>query len=157
VKLWQAWQLLQQLEEFALPRNLPLCICGDFNSSPNSSVYSLMSEANVHPGHPDLHVESDTNVLPQHRQLAHNFRLGSAYASVVGEEPEYTNYTEHFKGVLDYIWFTTEHMRPLSTAPIPAVDVLTQSGVALPNAIYSSDHILMLADIQLGGAATRQA
>jgi len=43
VKLWQTWILLQELEKLVLPRNLPLVLCGDFNSMLDSSVYELLS------------------------------------------------------------------------------------------------------------------
>jgi len=74
VKLWQTWQLLQELESFIMTRgtNLPLIICGDFNSSPDSAVYDLLMRQSVHPGHPDVNVSSNDdvpNVLPRHVKL----------------------------------------------------------------------------------------
>lgn len=48
-----------------------------------------------------------------------DIQLQSAYQSVMGSEPPYTNYTGNFKGVLDYVWFSNPHIRPLAVAPVP--------------------------------------
>lgn len=159
VKLWQAWQLLQELENFAMSRgtSLPLMICGDFNSSPDSAVYDLLMQQNVHPGHPDVNVvtgDDCPNVLPDAINITHSFHLGSAYQSVLGEEPQQTNYTLNFKGVLDYICYSRQTLRPLSASPIPDESVLTRHGDALPSTEFSSDHIMLISDMQImnGGA-----
>jgi len=159
VKLWQAWQLLQELENFAMSRgtSLPLMICGDFNSSPDSAVYDLLMQQNVHPGHPDVNVVTGNdcpNVLPDAINITHSFHLGSAYQSVLGEEPQQTNYTLNFKGVLDYICYSRQTLRPLSASPVPDETVLTRHGDALPSTEFSSDHIMLISDMQImnGGA-----
>mmetsp|Transcript_3043 Transcript_3043/g.8265 ORF Transcript_3043/g.8265 Transcript_3043/m.8265 type:complete len:640 (+) Transcript_3043:352-2271(+) len=159
VKLWQAWQLLQELENFAMSRgsSLPLMICGDFNSSPDSAVYDLLMQQNVHPGHPDVNVvtgDDCPNVLPDAINITHSFHLGSAYQAVLGEEPQQTNYTLNFKGVLDYICYSRQTLRPLSVSPIPDESILTRHGDALPSTEFSSDHIMLISDMQImsGGA-----
>jgi CCR4-NOT transcription complex subunit 6 len=155
VKLWQAWQLLQELESYIMSRgtNLPLIICGDFNSTPETAVYDLLSHQSVHPGHPDVNVTSANdeipNVLPDAMNITHSFRLGSAYNTVLGEEPWVTNYTQNFKGVLDYIWYTMPNLRPVAVAPVPDETALTRNGDALPSTEYSSDHIMLIAEMQI--------
>jgi len=154
VKLWQAWQLLQELENFIMSRgtSLPLMICGDFNSSPDSAVYDLLMRQNVHPGHPDVNVvtgDECPNVLPDAMNITHSFQLGSTYQSVLGEEPQQTNYTLNFKGVLDYIWYSVQTLRPLSASPIPDESILTRHGDALPSTEFSSDHIMLISDMQI--------
>jgi len=158
VKLWQSWQLLQELETFVLSRGtqLPLMICGDFNSSPDSAVYDLLARQTVHPGHPDVNVtteDSCPNILPDAMNISHSFQLGSAYQAVVGEEPIFTNYTTTFKGVLDYMWFSAPNLRPLSAARIPDETDLTRHGEALPSTEYSSDHIMLVSDMQIMNSA----
>lgn len=159
VKLWQTWQLLQELETFVMSRgtNLPLMICGDFNSTPDTAVYDLLSRQAVHPGHPDVNMsngdDSSPNILPDAMSISHSFQLGSVYAAVMGDEPKSTNYTESFKGVLDYMWYSASNLRPLSTAPVPDESVLTKHGDALPSTEYSSDHIMLIADMQIMGGA----
>ena len=154
VKLWQSWQLLQELENFIMSRgaNLPLIICGDFNSTPDTAVYDLLSRQAVHPGHPDVNVATSDdvpNVLPDAMNITHSFQLGSAYQTVLGEEPTFTNYTKHFVGTLDYIWYSAQNLRPLSAAPIPDEAHLTERGEALPSTEYSSDHLMLISDFQL--------
>jgi len=153
VKLWQAWQLLQELESFIIGRgNLPLVICGDFNSTPDTAVYDLLSRQTVHPGHPDVNVATNDdipNVLPDAMNITHSFQLGSAYQSVMGEEPWTTNYTLNFKGVLDYIWYSAPNLMPLSIAPVPDEQQLTKHGEALPSTEFSSDHIMLISDMQI--------
>jgi CCR4-NOT transcription complex subunit 6 len=160
VKLWQAWQLLQELETFVMSRgsNLPLVICGDFNSTPDTAVYDLLARQTVHPGHPDVNVATGDevpNVLPDAMNITHSFQLCSAYQSVLGEEPVQTNYTAQFKGVLDYVWFSVQNLRPLSVSPIPDEQALTRHGEALPSTEYSSDHVMLLADLQILGGNSR--
>eukprot|EP00538_Stauroneis_constricta_P011328 CAMPEP_0119553888 /NCGR_PEP_ID=MMETSP1352-20130426/6516_1 /TAXON_ID=265584 /ORGANISM="Stauroneis constricta, Strain CCMP1120" /LENGTH=637 /DNA_ID=CAMNT_0007600371 /DNA_START=503 /DNA_END=2416 /DNA_ORIENTATION=+ len=156
VKLWQAWQLLQELEQFVLSRgqNLPLIICGDFNSTPDTAVYDLLARQTVHPGHPDVNVElgeNCPNVLPNAMNITHSFDLGSAYETVLGEEPKQTNYTLNFKGVLDYIWYSSLNLKPIAVAPIHDESVLTRHGEALPSTEFSSDHIMLITDFQILG------
>lgn len=157
VKLWQSWQLLQELETFIMSRpNLPLMICGDFNSTPDTAVYDLLSRQQVHPGHPDVNMnngdDSSPNILPDAMSISHSFQLGSVYNTVMGEEPYATNYTAHFKGVLDYMWYSASNLRPLSCAPIPDEAELTKHGDALPSTQYSSDHIMLISDMQIMGS-----
>jgi len=154
VKLWQTWQLLQELESYIIGRGSspPLIICGDFNSTPDTAVYDLLSRQSVHPGHPDVNVATNDdvpNVLPDAMNITHSFQLGSAYHSVLGEEPWTTNYTVNFKGVLDYIWYSAQNILPLSAAPVPDEAQLTKYGEALPSTEFSSDHIMLISDMQI--------
>lgn len=160
VKLWQSWQLLQELESFIIGRgsNLPLVICGDFNSTPDTAVYDLLSRQTVHPGHPDVNVATNDdipNVLPDAMNITHSFQLGSAYNTVLGDEPWTTNYTVNFKGVLDYIWYSAQNLMPLSVSPIPSEAQLTKHGEALPSTEFSSDHIMLISDLQVVGNGGR--
>eukprot|EP00591_Stephanopyxis_turris_P004999 CAMPEP_0195514258 /NCGR_PEP_ID=MMETSP0794_2-20130614/5698_1 /TAXON_ID=515487 /ORGANISM="Stephanopyxis turris, Strain CCMP 815" /LENGTH=660 /DNA_ID=CAMNT_0040642459 /DNA_START=436 /DNA_END=2418 /DNA_ORIENTATION=+ len=156
VKLWQTWQLLQELETFVMSRgtNLPLMLCGDFNSTPDTAVYDLLHRQAVHPGHPDVNMANGddgtvTNILPDVMAMTHTFQLGSVYNTVMGDEPQFTNYTVNFKGVLDYMWYSAQNLRPLSAAPIPDEDTLTRHGEALPSTQFSSDHVMLISDMQI--------
>ena len=158
VKLWQTWQLLQELETFVLSRGtqLPLLICGDFNSTPDTAVYDLLSRQAVHPSHPDVNMNTDEsipNILPDAVNITHSFQLGSSYQTVMGDEPKVTNFTTNFKGVLDYIWYSANNLRPLSAAPVPDEAILTRNGEALPSTEFSSDHIMLISDMQIMGSA----
>ncbi|KDO21160.1 hypothetical protein SPRG_12941 [Saprolegnia parasitica CBS 223.65] len=79
VKLWQTNTLLQQLEQIANSRRLPIILCGDFNSEPPSAVYELLSQNHVQSDHPELQQLSE--VVPM-TKFAHSMPFASAYASV---------------------------------------------------------------------------
>lgn len=152
VKLWQTWQLLQELETFIASRgSLPLMICGDFNSTPDTAVYDMLSRREVHPSHRDVNMQSDdVNIFPAHLlPISHSFNLGSVYVAVTGEEPQHTNYTAVFKGVLDYMWYSATNLRPQSVASVPEEEDIIQYGEAMPSTQYSSDHVLMVSDMQI--------
>ncbi|CAN0098461.1 unnamed protein product, partial [Hapterophycus canaliculatus] len=107
-------------------------VCGDFNSDVRSAVYELMSTQTVSPDHPDLsndpcnlsQLKTLTRSIPSdaaplvRSALRADIQLQSAYQTVMGSEPPYTNYTGNFKGVLDYVWFSSPHIRPLAVAPV---------------------------------------
>ncbi len=148
VKLWQTQALLQEVEHFAAPRGLPLVICGDFNSEPTSAVYELLETSGVDPNHPDLS-NDPYSVLPDASELVHGLQLQSTYAYVLGAEPPYTNYTDMFKGTLDYIWCTAPMLRPLAVTNVPTEEEIQRSGKSMPNVQASSDHILLSVDFLL--------
>jgi len=112
VKLWQTWVLCQELSKLVLTRNLPLILCGDFNSVPTSSVYKLLSMQRL-PSNNFVAFRKDLlGILPSSNKMRHNLSLKSAYDSI--GEPFCTNYTGHFVGVLDYIWYSTDHLKTIS-------------------------------------------
>jgi CCR4-NOT transcription complex subunit 6 len=146
VKLWQTNMLVKELEKFTQARQVPLVLCGDLNSEPSSSVYELLSRQSVSHDHVDL--EKDVcAVLPHIAELCHNLPLASAYFAVTDAEPEHTNFTGHYKGVLDYVWFSQDSLLPMSVVEVPDANRLQSvANSALPNAIYSSDHLSLCAD-----------
>lgn len=42
VKLWQTVNLLRELRQFVAQRDVPLLLCGDLNSDPDSAVYEYL-------------------------------------------------------------------------------------------------------------------
>lgn len=153
-KLWQSLFLLRAVDAFCnrARETLPLLLAGDFNSGPESSVYELLATRSVNPRHPDLAPRAGANgfagvnVLPDARSITHRLPIASAYATVTGREPEFTNFTAGFRGVLDYVWFDSNRMRCAAVASIPSIATLTAAGDALPNPQYPSDHTALVAD-----------
>ena len=135
--------------QFAISRNLPVVLCGDLNSTPSSAVYSFLASQQVDISHPD--VADAHGILPDARGITHTLPLDSAYRAISGSEPAYTNYTDAFKGVLDYIWFDTDNVRPVSVSQMLAVSDIEKDGTALPNAQWGSDHVMMISDLQIIG------
>ena len=76
VKLWQVHTLLKGLEKIAASADIPMLVCGDFNSIPGSAPHSLLSTGRVDPNHPDL--SSDPlNILKPSSKLCHHLPLVS--------------------------------------------------------------------------------
>lgn len=152
VKLWQTHMLLQELEGITGPRQLPLVLCGDFNSQPDSSVVELLAQESVDANHPDFKFDK-VGILPSASQLTHTLGLVSSVALVTGNEPSFTNYTGSYKGVLDYIWLNE------SLAAVACLEMPTEAELRgiddspLPNSIHPSDHVAICVDVRLAAGA----
>jgi len=141
VKLWQAHLLLLSLKQMPVS-NMPLLICGDFNSTPDSAVYEYLRRGSVRLDHEDL--RADPCGLLHRLQMRHTFAMATAYETCNGREAQYTNYTEDFKGTLDYIWFSQEALSVLAVSQVDDESQLTQE-TALPSSTRPSDHVSLVA------------
>ncbi len=150
VKLWQTVSLMQELEVFITQRDLPVVLCGDFNSEPQSAVYQYLSEGGLDVSHPDLENVSD-KMLPGLESSTHSVELVSAMNIAYGEEPNFTNYTAGFQGTLDYMWFNPTRLRAAAVAEIPAESSLEGT---LPNAVYPSDHFFLCCEFLVSTSAS---
>ena len=154
VKLWQTHMLIKELEKFNVPQNLPIVLCGDFNSQPDSSVYEFLSTGGLGTNHPDL-AHDPCGIVPSTSAFRHDLRLVSSFVSVIGQEPKFTNYTESFKGTIDYIFATCDDVYCSGAYLIPPKESLSKhTHTALPNPQFPSDHLGLCADfhfIQPGG------
>lgn len=126
VKLVQVAILLEQLDKLARDwkdihkssvegapvyndhTQIPLLICGDFNSVADSGVYELLSKGSVSGNHDDLTGRTYGNF--QQDGISHPFTLKSAYANV--GELKFTNYVPDFTGTIDYIWYSQNSLTP---------------------------------------------
>jgi CCR4-NOT transcription complex subunit 6 len=140
VKLWQANMLLRSLEQTC--KHMPIMLCGDFNSMPESAVYELLRSGSVRSDHEDLKV--DPCGLLHRTNFGHQLRIGSSYETCNGREAEYTNYTEDFKGTLDYIWYSSESLSVLAISQVDDEGQLSQE-TALPSSTRPSDHVSLVA------------
>jgi len=144
VKLWQVHLMLQSLESTQL-KDMPLLVCGDFNSTPDSAVYEYLCQGLVRREHSDLvKLKSDPCGLVDMVEAGHSLRLATAYESCNGKEAAYTNYTEDFKGTLDYIFFSSELLAVLAVSQVDDESQLSQE-VALPSSTRPSDHLSLVA------------
>jgi len=145
VKLWQTFVLLQHLQRDLQHQKLPLILCGDFNSETSSAVYQFLSENALRPDHPIMKDENTKNVLQYESAIEHQLPLQSAY-SVIGE-PKFTNYTGHYIGTLDYIWFTHDVLRVVAVLEIDDEEVLRKH-TALPSPQFPSDHLMLMSEFE---------
>jgi CCR4-NOT transcription complex subunit 6 len=145
VKLWQTLVLCQELEKLVLTRNLPLIICGDFNSTQTSAVYQFLRDGSI-PSNDEVFNCDEYHVLPPPTSITHRLPLTSSYGEVSGE-PKYTNYTGDFVGVLDYVFYTTTQLKAVGVLKVDDEQYLREY-TALPSPRYPSDHIPLLAEFE---------
>ncbi|KAI7732547.1 hypothetical protein M8C21_024153 [Ambrosia artemisiifolia] len=160
VKLWQVHTLLKGLEKIAASADIPMLVCGDFNSVPGSAPHALLAMGKVDPMHPDLAVDP-LGILRPDTKLAHTLPLVSAYSSFarIGyeqqkkrvdpntNEPLFTNCTRDFIGTLDYIFYSADSLTVESLLELLDEDSLRKD-TALPSPEWSSDHIALLAEFR---------
>ncbi|KAF4683086.1 hypothetical protein FOZ62_026710 [Perkinsus olseni] len=155
IKLLQAYLLSRQLEDFAGEQSSSpapaVVLGGDFNSTPpDSAVYQLLTKAAVdvdHPEHP-VSLRPGNRIIPGVTEDAVGpLRLPSgpfmsSAKTLLGKEPEFTNYTPTWQGCLDYVFYKEGRgkLQSLSMDPLPSVDILTKQGT-LPNSDIPSDHV----------------
>ncbi|KAL7272622.1 Glucose-repressible alcohol dehydrogenase transcriptional effector [Rhizina undulata] len=123
---------------------LPLIICGDFNSIADSGVYELLSRGAVACDHDDLTGRTYGNFTKD--GMSHPFSLKSSYANI--GELAFTNYTPTFTGVIDYIWYTTNNLNVSGLLGDVDTDYLARVP-GFPNVHFPSDHILLHAEFQV--------
>ncbi|KAK6124611.1 hypothetical protein DH2020_041652 [Rehmannia glutinosa] len=163
VKLWQVHTLLKGLEKIAASADIPMLVCGDFNSVPGSAPHALLAMGKVDPIHPDLAVDP-LGILRPTAKLTHQLPLVSAYSAfartAVGlgleqrrkidpatNEPLFTNCTRDFIGTHDYIFYSADTLTVESLLELLDEDSLRKD-TALPSPEWSSDHIALLAEFR---------
>lgn len=94
---------------------------------------------------PDQHVTEEL-VMEKDIAVSHCFNLKSAFHSVHGKEPDFTNFTHTFKGTLDYVFFSVN----ADTKCLDA-DCSLSAGEnnPLPNDIFPSDHLPIRTTFQI--------
>jgi CCR4-NOT transcription complex subunit 6 len=98
--------LTNELQQFAIQRDLALIVCGDFNSEPESAVHELLTEGCLTRHHPELDDEEDNvRILPDQSEIYHSLDLASAMQTALGHEPPYTNFTWDWKGKFCFVLF----------------------------------------------------
>ena len=116
----QGQDLMAWLEEFRAGRSVILS--GDFNAEPSEEVYKTLT--------------TDKNLV-----------LGSSYDN---SSLDYTTWkirdTGEEKQVLDYI-FHSDDLRTLRTLDVPSEEEVGDQ--RLPSLAYASDHLSLVADIQI--------
>ncbi|CAD6202260.1 unnamed protein product [Miscanthus lutarioriparius] len=165
VKLWQIHTLLKGLEKIAVSADIPMLVCGDFNSTPGSTSHWLLARGKVDHLHPDLAIDP-LGILRPLSKLTHQLPLVSAYSSFVSmagvgydldhqrrrmdpatNEPLFTNCTRDFTGTIDYIFYTADSLTVESLLELLDEDSLRKD-TALPSPEWSSDHIALLAEFR---------
>ncbi|XP_077457694.1 CCR4-NOT transcription complex subunit 6-like [Stigmatopora argus] len=172
VKLIQTVMFLSELKSIAEKAAgdsdgsfIPVVLCADLNSLPDSGVVEYLSNGGVADNHKDFkelryheclsnfscsNGATDDNGNNNAGSVTHNFQLKSAYDSHV---MPYTNYTYDFKGVIDYIFFSRTHMSALGVlGPLDANWLSDNNMTGCPHPHVPSDHFSLLAQLELRAA-----
>jgi CCR4-NOT transcription complex subunit 6 len=164
IKLAQAFGVREaawKLADNSATRNVILA--GDWNSTPNSSVFALLEKGQISGTYADCSDLSDAQVAavnqgPRnklrsvHKYDVSSFREGSSLQHDEGSLP-LTTFTRKFKGALDHIFLSmgsTGENAVLGTLSLPAEeDFVEKEIVALPSEGHPSDHLPVVARISL--------
>ncbi|XP_067001852.2 2',5'-phosphodiesterase 12 isoform X2 [Anabrus simplex] len=146
IRLFQAAMAILYVQEIvsALSVQLPekqisTIMCGDFNSTPDCGVYQLMTTQFIPTDYQDWN--SNVGEAVKGVSLSHSIPLESACGT-----PEFTNFTAGFAGCLDYIFYQRNTLSVKQVVPLPTEEEL-RLHVALPNVVFPSDHVALVADI----------
>lgn len=157
-RIIESWRKEKYAE--AGQKHLPTVLCGDFNSTPDSPVYALLTSGRMpssgvrgvlSTGKPQVSATASAAELsPWKSAYALHQRTIGADDSGVGEPPSTTTLANGGGQVVDYIlWPRSSPMRLHSLLEIPPL----AEGEGLPSAVYSSDHFSLLCEFdppQLG-------
>ena len=137
---------------------IPIVLCSDLNSLPDSGVVEYLLGGKISTYHKDFldydynHffrtvVRSSTATSPTGKpELRHSFLIKSAYSQ---EHMDYTNYTYEFKGVIDYIFYSSHFLKPLGVLGGVSTEWLkTYKLIGCPNPHFPSDHFPLLCDFE---------
>lgn len=143
-------------QEYRSNTDIPLFVCGDYNSIEGSAVYELLDRGRVAPDHPDLVNHSYGNFTRD--GISHPFSLRSAYAHVRSTQHDllFTNYVPTFSGVIDYLWYSTNTLDAIQLLGPPDYEYLKRVP-GFPNYHFPSDHIQIMADFVLKARKDKKA
>ncbi|KAK7854787.1 carbon catabolite repressor protein 4 like protein 2 [Quercus suber] len=151
--------LVNGLEKIAQSQQIPLIICGDFNSRPGSDPHNFVVK-----GRANCISEKANDPLGifQYLKLQHSLSLVSAYSSFLHSdgveehrrkmnsqtsEPAFTNFTNKFFGTLDYIFYTDNSLIVESLLELVDLESIGNNGI--PSPTWPSDHIALMASFRL--------
>ncbi|KAK5996072.1 Carbon catabolite repressor protein 4 [Cladobotryum mycophilum] len=137
-------------QEYRTNTDIPLLVCGDFNSTEDSSVWELMSMGRVPPDHLDLssyHYGSFTR-----DGIEHPFSLRDSYAHIKNtpDELPFTNYTPGFADVIDYIWYSANTLEVVELLGPPDSEYLKRIP-SFPAWHYPADHLQIMSEFVIKG------
>ncbi|EON98743.1 putative glucose-repressible alcohol dehydrogenase transcriptional effector protein [Phaeoacremonium minimum UCRPA7] len=132
-------------QEYRNNTDIPLLICGDYNSPDDTSVYELLSRGRVSGDHDDFGGRQYGSFTRD--GVEHPFSLRSAYQHLNGtpDELPFTNYTPGFADVIDYLWYSTNTMEVVDLLGPPDTEYLKRVP-GFPNYHFPADHIQIMAE-----------
>ncbi|UMM28977.1 hypothetical protein L5515_011562 [Caenorhabditis briggsae] len=130
-------------------QQVPVLICGDLNSLPDSGVFEYLSKGQITRRHLDLKSFREDSCLEKFTNssdknvISHPLRLDSACDL---QSIPFTNYTLDFRGMIDYIFATPQSLARLGIlGPFDPQWVATNKILGFPHPHVPSDHIPIMA------------
>lgn len=132
----------------------PFIICGDFNSLPGSVVYEYLSNGfidskSAHFGtlfntYSGLFANAD--ITRQYMEQKHGIQtLKCAYNDDTFMMPFTNRIAGKFSGVIDYIWYSSDTLRPIALLNDLKDGEEYDENLTLPNENHRSDHLPLMA------------
>lgn len=165
VKLIQTMMLMNELKSIidtvasstpghCDPNTIPLILCGDFNSLPNSGVIEFLSSGRISSSHRDFKefaykdsLGKLSSQVGKSNEFTHPFIMDKAYPD--GVIP-YTNYTLDFKGTIDYIFVSKKHLSVMGLlGPLDSDWIKENNVIGFPHPHVPSDHFSLMVQLQL--------
>ncbi|KAI7694639.1 CCR4-NOT transcription complex subunit 6-like [Sarcoptes scabiei] len=171
VKLIQTMLMMRELQKFidqsaslfnlkndssdVDPNSIPLILCGDFNSLPESGVVEYLSKGKISVEHADfkklaykLCLRKICPVVDQNdKDYTHPFDIIKAYNDDV---LPFTNYTFDFRGVIDYIFCSKRFFSVLGVlGPLDSNWFTKHRIPGCPHHYIPSDHFPIVAELEL--------
>jgi len=142
-------------QEYRNNTDIPVFVCGDYNSTEDSGVYELLSTGRLPPDHPDLGSYQYGNFTRD--GIEHPFSLQSAYQHLNGTSNElpFTNYTPGFANVIDYIWYSTNTLEVVELLGPPDPQHLKRVP-GFPNYHFPADHIQIMGEFVIKARKDRR-
>lgn len=146
VKNLQAYIVMKYIEKIG--KNIPVILGGDFNSKPDSSVYSGITTGKSTNKY-EIKGENIDYIKPFicTPNIFSNIPLKSTNKVIFKKEPLHSNYTSHFKSTLDYI-FINDKIKTIGALEEVNIKYIKKY-VSIPNYDYPSDHFMQCAKLRL--------
>ena len=135
--------------------NIPSIICADLNSLPDSGVMEFLNNSKISIDHPDFQDLAYAGFLTKYagnengkktNELNHLHQLNQAYAE---NELSFTNFTYHFTGTLDYIFYTSDSLLQLGELGATPHEYFKKNKIiGFPHPHFPSDHLPLLVEFE---------
>ncbi|KAK5091873.1 Glucose-repressible alcohol dehydrogenase transcriptional effector [Exophiala xenobiotica] len=130
--------------EYERGSQIPMIVCGDFNSGPGSPVYELITKQTLDAHHDDFSGRNYGALSTD--GMSHMFTLKSTNALM--EQPFITNYTPEFVDELDQIFYSSKSLRPIGALGQVDPEYLKRVP-GFPNQHFPSDHLALMAKFKV--------
>ncbi len=159
VKYGQICMILKNINTDNKYKNMPVVLCGDLNSTPNSNVLKYIYHKAPQVTEKGNHDKNKKFMEMLWEEYPNKFNLRSAYdiykvssntdfEDYVDNHPDFTVYTHEFIGLLDYIFYSQANLEVVELLKVPTSDIEIKAS-KLPNSKYPSDHLKIGARFRL--------